>query len=105
MPPPEHKHFEQHQEVWTRIEESALARGLSETEAFDVAFHMLDWHNDLADLISFMKHPKSLTIEELEEMLAGFLIHAPNHIAAAAKLYTGYGIKDIFEAGVCGDED
>jgi hypothetical protein len=104
MPPPEHKFFEHHKEVWSRIEESALACGLSETEAFDVAFHMLDWHNNLADLISFLEHPESLTNEGLEEMLSAFLTHAPNHIAAAAKLYNGEGLKDIFGVGICEDD-
>jgi hypothetical protein len=27
------------------------------------------------------------------------LIHVPNHIAAAAKLYAGFPVSDIFEVG------
>ncbi len=103
MPAPDHPFFANHQEVWSRIEQTALDRGLSEQEAMDVAFHMLDWHKDLTELVSFMQNPGSLADKDLEDMLTQFLIHAPNHIAAAAKLYTGNGVRDIFDVGACDD--
>jgi hypothetical protein len=33
---------------------------------------------------------------EVSEMLMGFLVHVPNHLAAASKLYTGMPVTDIF---------
>lgn len=105
MTPADHSIFKDHQDVWRRIEEAALSHGLSEKLAYEVAFHMLDWHQDLAKLVAFMESPESQTTEDLEKMLLDFLIHVPNHIAAAGKLYTGIGVADIFDVDACNDED
>ncbi len=37
-------------EIWGRIEAAGLARGLGGDEAYDVAFHMMDWVEDLKKL-------------------------------------------------------
>jgi len=84
-----------------KVVESARRLGLKNDDAVDVGFHMYDWLSDLKKFWAFTQDPESLTSEELDKMLAGFLIHAPNHIAAAAKLYTGNGIEDIFNVGAC----
>ena len=87
-----------------RIENYAKTRGLSEEAAMDVAFHIYDWLEDLERFIAYTKDSESFDDDQLDDMLRGFLIHAPNHIAAAAKLFTGYGVKDIFGVGVCNDD-
>lgn len=69
------------------------------TEISDVAFHMTDWLGDLEEWTMFCEKPESLSEEQIQDLLMGFLIHVPNHIAAASKLVTGFPVKDIFEVG------
>ena len=33
---------------------------------------------------------------EVGQLLTDFLVHVPNHVAAASKLYTGVPVTDIF---------
>ncbi len=72
---------------------------LSSEHAHDVAFHMTDWLDDLVSLQDFYESPQKYTSDEVSDLLMGFLIHAPNHIAAASKLMTKIPVKDIFEVG------
>ncbi|MFG0315116.1 MAG: hypothetical protein ACF8LL_13150 [Phycisphaerales bacterium] len=88
-----------------RIERVAKDQGLTDQEAFDSAFHMLDWLDDLRAFAAFCENPDSYTDEQLHQMLTGFLIHVPNHVAAAAKIYTGSGVKDIFGVGALDEDD
>jgi hypothetical protein len=88
-----------------KIVEAARKRGLKNDDAVDVGFHMYDWLRDLEEFWAFTQDPESLTPEELDKMLAGFLIHATNHIAAARKLYTGDGLVDVFEVGIFEDDE
>jgi hypothetical protein len=69
---------------------------LSDAIANDVAFHMTDWLDDLNAYTRFCADPNSLSDEEVSKLLMGFLVHVPNHLAAAAKLYTGMPVTDIF---------
>lgn len=71
---------------------------LDESSAHDVAFHMTDWNSDAAFLVAFLLFPERFADDEIREGLQCFLIHAPNHIAAAAKL-AGWPIEDIFAVG------
>ncbi|MDF1869574.1 MAG: hypothetical protein P1U30_04210 [Phycisphaerales bacterium] len=105
MPAPDHPFFEQHKEVWNRIGQAALNRGHSAKVASDVAFHMLDWHEDLTRLVAFLESPSECSTKELDSLLSDFLIHVPNHIAAAAKLYTECGVQDIFGVGACNNDE
>jgi len=63
----------------------------------DIAFHMTDWLNDLDNLCQFYQNPEEY--ESPEEILMKFLIHVPEHLAAAAKLMTRTGVADIFNVG------
>jgi hypothetical protein len=72
---------------------------LSEIVAHDVAFHMTDWLGDFKELVKFFEFPESLTVEEVDSLLLRFLIHVPNHLAAAAKLYADTPVADIFSVG------
>ncbi len=69
------------------------------TDISDAAFHMTDWLGDLNHWNSFCEKPESLTGEEIQELLMSFLVHVPNHVAAAGKLITGIPVTDIFDVG------
>ena len=75
------------------------------TEISDAAFHMTDWLNDLKDWNSFCEKPESLTNEEVQDLLMGFLTHVPNHVAAAGKLVTGIPVTDIFDVGATVEDE
>lgn len=71
--------------------------GLNEKDARDVAFHLLDWHGDLCQLNQLFEQPQRFNYCETHQILVNFLVHAPNHIAAAAKLYIDYPVSDVFQ--------
>lgn len=77
--------------------ESAVARTFELTDtALDVAFHLSDWREDAAALLAISLAPEHFTAEEVEACLTAFLIHAPNHVLAAATL-AGLPPSDIFK--------
>lgn len=76
------------------IAEAILPR-FSFEEAYDIGFHLADWNSNAAFLVALLLFPERFDAEEIAEGVEGFLIHAPNHVAAAAKLF-GYPIEDIF---------
>src|ERR1700722_9653761 len=82
-----------------RAFESALAADYSPQVAADVAFHLTDWNWDAAFLVAVHLFPERFTPEELVMGTDMLLLHAPNHLAAAATL-VGNPIQDIFEVGV-----
>lgn len=74
----------------------------------DIGFHMTDWLDDLEALHQTFSAPESLSPAELQELLINFLVHVPNHVAAAAKLAADYPVSDVFEVGAValpGDSD
>ncbi len=92
--------------VRDRIHKVALHDNeLSEEVANDVAFHMTDWVEDLEALHSFFLHPQSLSDKEVSSLLMQFLVHVPNHVAAAGKLFADMPVTDIFEVGSTTDDD
>lgn len=80
------------------------ATELPESVADDVAFHMTDWLDDLGRFAQFCTEPDKWKDQEVEEMLLSFLIHVPNHVAAASKLLTGFPVTDVFGVGAVEDE-
>src|SRR5436305_8158574 len=82
-----------------RAFESALAADYPPEVAADVAFHLVDWNWDAAFLVAVHLFPERFTAEELVDGADKVLIHAPNHLAAAATLVS-HPIEDIFEVGV-----
>jgi hypothetical protein len=79
--------------------QSAVARTFELTdESLDVAFHLSDWREDAAALLAISLAPEHFTAEEVEECLIAFLIHAPNHVLAAARL-SGLPPSDVFKTG------
>jgi len=73
--------------------------GMEPETIADAVFHMTDWLSDLEEWHSFCKNPESLSDDELQDLLMNFLVHVPNHVAAAGKLITDIPVKDIFNVG------
>ena len=89
-----------------RIEQVAMEEAqLTEAIAHQVAFHMTDWLDDLEDYHSFATDPAGLTDEEVNELLIRFLIHVPNHLAAASKLFNDMAVTDVFGVGATTESD
>ncbi len=76
----------------------ALCGEFDHLTASDIAFHMTDWNYNAAFITAFLLYPERFTAEEIRSGIEDFLVHAPNHLAAAAKL-RGYPVHDIFEVG------
>ena len=88
-----------------RIKEAILREAeLPEGVADDVAFHMTDWLDDFTRFAQFCVEPSKWKDEEIEEMLLAFLVHVPNHVAAASKLLTGFPVTDVFGVGAVDNE-
>lgn len=64
----------------------------------DIAFHLTDWASNAAFIVATQLFPDRFTAAEIADGVESFLIHAPNHVAAAAAL-SGHPIEDIFEVG------
>jgi hypothetical protein len=76
----------------------ALAVERGDEAAKDIAFHLTDWNSDAAFIVAALLCPERFTAEEIQEGVLDFLVHAPNHIAAAAKL-ADWPITDVFNVG------
>jgi hypothetical protein len=86
------------------VEDAFLARvreafdELPAQSAYDLAFHLSDWRADAAFLLALHLAPDRFSPEEVKEGVTQFLVHAPNHVAAAAKL-SGWPVEDVFGIG------
>ena len=74
---------------------SALASSQDERSAHDIAFHLSDWGADAAFIVALQLFPERFTAAEIADGVLGFLLHVPNHVAAAAVL-SGHPTEDIF---------
>lgn len=74
-----------HARIQSRLEGALASDG--EERAREIAFHMTDWLNELVALVRIYRDPDNATDDEIASALLDFLIHAPSHIAEAAKLY------------------
>ena len=76
--------------------QAALTEEFGTDKAADIAFHMADWNSDAAFILALHLFPERFTKAEIEDGIRDFLVHAPNHIAEAAKLI-GFPVSDIFK--------
>jgi len=90
--------------VRATIESTLKRRRWPARRARDIAFHMTDWLDELSRFHAFCRAPDQGAPQEVEELLMAFLIHVPNHVAAAGKLMTDAPVTDLFEVGAvdCG---
>ena len=77
----------------------------SDAAVRDIVFHMTDWLDDLDRYHTFCEAPEAPSTAEVEELLKDFLVHVPNHLAAASKLYTGIPVTDMFDVGAAREDD
>ena len=82
----------------------ALEKDFASGTASDLAFHLTDWNAGAGFLAALLLFPERFTPEEIREGLLDFVTHAPNHIAAAAKLH-GAPIQDVFALDVLNQKD
>ncbi len=85
-------------ETIERLAEVLTQRFDPET-AYEIAFHLSDWNSDAAFITAMHLFPERFTEDEIADGVDAFLIHAPNHIAAAAQL-ARHPVRDIFEVKV-----
>jgi hypothetical protein len=78
---------------------AALADDFGPERAADIGFHLSDWGEDAAFLVALHLFPERFTVEEIRDGVTALLIHAPNHIAAAAHL-AGWPLHDVFRVGL-----
>ena len=58
-----------------------------------------DWLDDLDAYSRFCADPSRMSDAEVGQLLTDFLVHVPNHVAAASKLYADVPVADIFGVG------
>jgi hypothetical protein len=61
-------------------------RGGRSDTANAIAFHLTDWNAEAAFIVALHLFPERFTAEQIREGADSLLIHAPNHMAAAAHL-------------------
>lgn len=89
-----------HARIRSSLEEVLEERGYEPGERRrDIAFHLTDWLKDLEEWTAFCESPGDYDAEAVEKLVTGFLIHVPNHLAAASKLMLDIPVSDIFEIG------
>lgn len=76
----------------------AIAPDFVASVAEDIAFHLTDWSEDAAFLVALHLYPERLSPAEIRAGVIDLIVHAPNHLAAAAKL-AGHPIEDVFGLG------
>jgi hypothetical protein len=79
--------------------ESALKKQFGAKRAWEIAFHLSDWGHNAAFILAMHLCPERFRRDEVEAEVLSFVIHAPNHIAAAAHWYE-YPITDVFDVGL-----
>ena len=60
---------------------------------------MTDWIENLKELGQFYERPRDFNDEQAADITMGFLVHAPDHVAAAKKLMLDIGVSDVFQLG------
>ena len=85
-------------QVAGRAIEQALADEYPVEIARDIAFHLTDWHWEADFIVALTLFPERFTPDEIRSGVEAFIVHAPNHVAAAAKLW-GFPVTDAFEIG------
>jgi hypothetical protein len=83
---------------------NVLSKDFSEEISNDIAFHLVDWNGDAAFLVALHLWPEQFTDEEISKGLYQLFPHAPDHLAAAAKLF-GQPVTNVFEVGAIDGEE
>ena len=74
-------------DVSSRITAALAHEGNGEVLRQDgIGFHLVDWQAEAAFLVALSLYPERFSDEEIREGVEAFLIHAPSHVAEAARL-------------------
>jgi hypothetical protein len=76
----------------------ALRHDYPQAVARDIAFHLADWNWDAAFLVALHLFQERFSVDEVRAGVELLLVHAPNHLVAAAKL-AGEPVRDVFGLG------
>jgi elongation factor P--beta-lysine ligase len=85
--------------LYSKILQSLNETSFNEDTAHEIAFHMLDWYEQLKPFIALCENPNSFSSEQVEEVLRDLLSHAPAHMAAAGLHMMGIPVRDVFGVG------
>ena len=89
-----------------RLHRALEARNYGSDETCrDIVFHMTDWLSDLERWVAFCQNPEAVGDEDVVQRLIAFLLHVPNHLAAASKLALNVPVTDIFGVGATDEDD
>ncbi len=84
--------------ITSTITAALIAKDAGEAEilhADQIAFNLTDWSAEAAFLVALHLFPERFTPAEIRDGVEAFLIHAPHHVIAAARL-AGHPTDDIF---------
>lgn len=82
---------------------NALSEDFPDGVSQSIAFHLVDWNGDAAFLVALLLWPERFTDEEISKGIYRLVPHAPDHLAAAARLF-GQPVTDVFEVGALDGE-
>lgn len=71
--------------------------GLAPERCDEIAFHLVDWKDDLARLASVLEAPEAHSAEQRLQVIMAFLIHATPHCMAAHELLMDFPARNIFK--------
>ena len=91
-------------EIRDSLRKAFLEMGIDQEKIETAIFHLVDWLKDLNKWNAFCENPKSINPEETSKLVLDFLIHVPNHLAAASKLVLDIPVSDVFEVGATSEE-
>lgn len=87
-----------------RLEQALKHQGLSDQKSQDVAFHMLDWIENLYTLCHLYQDMSNKSDAEIYKAITAFLVHVPPHLNAAKFLYGLGGVEDVFDLGIVSEK-
>lgn len=91
--------------IQKRIQKAFEDAGYSESNSYDISFHMTDWLGDIEELQRVYSNIEDLSNDDILEFVYKFVAHVPNHLNAAMKL-AGIGpVTDVFGANIFDDDE
>ena len=78
---------------------ASLTRKYGKEKAEEIAFNLSDWNSDAAFLVALHLYLERFTQAEIRWGIELLLVHAPNHLIAAATL-AGKELQDIWHLGI-----
>ncbi|MBK9162453.1 MAG: hypothetical protein IPM21_00790 [Acidobacteria bacterium] len=91
--------------IQKRIQKAFEESGYSESNSYDISFHMTDWLGDIEELQRVYSNIEDLSNDDILDFVYKFVAHVPNHLNAAMKL-TGIGpVTDVFSANIFEDDE